>query len=282
VISDGKTHKVPFMNLNEITPLILTYNEQDNLTRTLAALNWAKQIVIVDSGSDDKTLEIASEFANVKLVTRSFDSHTNQWNFGLSKVSTEWVLTLDADYQCTPELVAELRDLNDGENAYAIGFNFLVFGRKLRGSIYPPRVCLFPVGNFQYRQDGHTQLLDLSGIDQPPTLDHRLNHDDRKPVARWLRSQCKYADLEVEKLFATDRKALGWKDRIRTWIVLAPPLTLVYCLFAKGMILDGWAGLYYTLQRVIAELILSLKLLDYRLRHEDVNRPAIAESQPER
>ena len=55
---------------------------------------------------------------------------------------------------------------------------------------------------------------------------------------------------------------LNWKDRIRTRIVIAPFLTLFYCLFAKGLLLEGWRGIFYTLQRTYAELVLSLAILD--------------------
>jgi hypothetical protein len=65
--------------LNEITPLILTYNEAANIGRTLERLAWAREIVVVDSFSDDETVEIASSFANVRVIQRVFDCHRSQW-----------------------------------------------------------------------------------------------------------------------------------------------------------------------------------------------------------
>jgi len=99
------------MELASVTPLILTYNESANLRRTLAALPWARRVVIIDSYSIDDTLTIAAEFANVEVIERKFDNHTSQWNFGLGAIATPWVLTLDADYVCPAELTAELLEL---------------------------------------------------------------------------------------------------------------------------------------------------------------------------
>ena len=94
--------------LDQITPLILTYNEAPNISRALGGLGWAKEIVVVDSFSDDETVQIASSFPNVRVIQRIFDCHRNQWEFGLKEtgISTPWVLALDADYIVTAELIA--------------------------------------------------------------------------------------------------------------------------------------------------------------------------------
>jgi hypothetical protein len=129
--------------------------------------------------------------------------------------------------------------------------------------LYPPRVVLFRADRFRYRPDGHTQVLDVA--EEVGTLASVLLHDDRKPLWRWLESQANYANLEVVKLLSAPPEELTWKDRLRKRIVFAPLLTLGYCLVGKGLILDGWPGIYYTLQRVYAELLLSMKLLEAKL-----------------
>jgi glycosyltransferase involved in cell wall biosynthesis len=254
------------MNLEEITPLILSFNEQANLRDTLNQLSWAHEIVVVDCFSDDDTVEIIQSFPNTRLVQRKFDSHTDQWDFGLTQVKTTWTLAMDADYRCTSELSVELQNLSPAKDAYRIGFHFAIFGKRLRTSMYPPRVSLFQTRKFQYVGDGHTQLLKIVDGKSVGALSSRFVHDDRKPINRWIQSQYKYADLELEKLTSTPFNELSWKDKIRCRIVFAPILTMFYCLIYKRLIFDGWAGIYYTLQRVIAEMILSLKLVDYKFR----------------
>lgn len=252
------------MNLDEIEPIILTYNEERNIARALASFAWARRIVVVDSVSTDATAECASRFANVELVRRPFDNHTSQWNFAVQQAKAPWVLALDADYICPSTLAEELRSLSPRFSAYQACFTYCINGRPLRGTLYPPRAVLFRADQLQYRQDGHTQLLDFNG--PVGTLQSVISHDDRKPLSRWLESQSKYADLEVEKLTSVPDSTLGWKDRLRKRILWAAPLTQLYCLFYKGLILDGWPGIYYSLQRTYAELLLSLKLLDARLK----------------
>lgn len=251
------------MKLEDITPLILTYNEEANIDRTLASLAWAERIILIDSGSTDSTAELVAQHDNAMLMHRAFDNHTAQWNFGLEQVTTRWVLTLDADYVCPASLADELRELVPTANAYESEFTYCILGKPLRGTLYPPRVVLFRAGRFRYGPDGHTQNLQIT--EPVGTLASIIQHDDRKPLAHWLAAQAKYADLEVAKLMSASRSELSWKDRLRKHILWAPLLTLFYCLFYKGLILDGWPGTYYTLQRVYAELLLSLKLLDARL-----------------
>ncbi len=253
------------MDLSQITPLILTFNEQDNLRRSLERLSWATQIVIVDSGSTDETISIASEFPNSTVHIRPFNNHTDQWNFGLAHVDTPWVLTLDADYICSPELASEFVALDATKDVYYSRFRYCVFGHELRGSLYPPRAVLFKSGSRKFVPDGHTQTLDILGA-STGDLDAFILHDDHKPLSRWCSSQVKYAILEAEKLESKDAASLGWKDRIRSMMIIAPVLTFFYCLFAKRLILDGWPGIFYTMQRVFAELTLSLVLLEKKLR----------------
>jgi glycosyltransferase involved in cell wall biosynthesis len=258
------------MNLEQITPLILTYNEEANIARTLDSVAWATRIVVIDSGSDDATAYLVEVRRNSELVRRAFDNHTNQWNFGIAQVQTPWVLALDADYVCPDGLAAELRELSPTHDAYQAEFKYCVNGKPLRGTLYPARAVLFRADRLRFRQDGHTQLLDVAG--PVGKLRSIILHDDRKSLRRWLASQSNYADLEAAKLLAVNDGLLSWKDRLRKRIVWAPLLTFFYCMISKRLVLDGWPGIYYSLQRTYAELLLSLKLLDARLRGREFLR----------
>jgi glycosyltransferase involved in cell wall biosynthesis len=250
-------------SLSQITPLILTYNEAPNIARTLEALHWATQVLVIDSFSVDHTLEIVRTFPNVRVLQRKFDSFAGQCNFGLEQIETEWVLSLDADYVLTPEFVAELcaRDLTTSpEKGYAAHFRYCVYGYPLRGTLYPPRTVLYCKSQARYLDDGHAHRVQIDGsIGQ---LHSFIDHDDRKSLSRWLSSQDKYMVLEVQKLLNTPPQLLSRTDRIRRCKIGAPLLALLYCLFWKRLILDGWPGWYYTLQRVLAETLLSLRLIE--------------------
>jgi|ERR1051326_530447 glycosyltransferase involved in cell wall biosynthesis len=247
--------------LDQITPLILTYNEAPNIARALAGLSWAKEIVLVDSFSDDETVAIAKSFANVRVLQRVFDNHRNQWEFGLKETGmrTPWVLALDADYVVSREVVAEIERLRpEGIHGYRARFIYCINGKRLRSGIYPPVTVLYRREAATYVQDGHTQRVALQGTIEE--LRAPLIHDDRKSFRRWLQSQGQYTELEAQKLSEADPAELGLTDRMRRWCVVVPPAMLVYCLIVRGGILDGWQGFYYAFQRTVAELMLAVNL----------------------
>lgn len=243
----------------DVTPLLLTYDEAPNVERTMSRLTWAKRVVVMDSGSTDGTLELLGRYPNADVVLRPFDTHRDQWNAGLGRVETEWVLTLDADYVLSRAIVSEIAALSDGSGVagYRARFVYCIDGRPLRGALYPPRIVLFRPGSGCYQQDGHTQTLDLNG--RIVDLKNVIYHDDRKPLARWLANQKGYAAQEADKLLGTPRAHLGHVDRARL-AGLGPLLTPVYCLLFKKLALDGSAGLAYTYERTYAELLLALEL----------------------
>ncbi len=256
------------MMLEHVTPVILTYNEEPNLRRCLGRLGWAAEVVIIDSGSTDATARIAAEFPNTRLLVRAFDDHTTQWNFGVDAVTTAWVLALDADYVLGAGFEKELTLLKSGADtdAFFAAFRYLIDGAPLRASLYPPRAVLFRKDRCRYENDGHTQLLHIPG--SSGQMKTHIDHDDRKPLSRWIASQDKYAKLEADKLMSLPPSALRLQDRIRRTMVLGPVVVFFYTLLARGALLDGWRGWYYTFQRVTAEIMLSLRLLERRMKHE--------------
>ena len=248
--------------LEEVTPLIIAFNESPNIDRTLQRLSWAGRIVVIDSYSNDKTLDILKSYQQVEVFQREFDTHTNQWNYGVQQVKSKWVLSLDADYLLTDELISEISGLPEENlfNAYLIRFKYCVFGKPLRGTLLPPRAALFKKDKAVYINDGHTQLLQVNG--QVSILKSYIYHDDRKPLSRWLWAQDRYMLIEAKKLLETPMTELSLGDRLRRQKVIAPFIILLYCLILKGGVLDGWAGWYYAFQRTLAEIILALRLIE--------------------
>jgi glycosyltransferase involved in cell wall biosynthesis len=248
--------------IDQITPLILTYNEAPNIARTLASVSWASDIIVVDSFSNDDTVKIASSFPRVRVFQRAFDCHSKQWEFGLKQtgIATSWVLALDADYVVSNELTSEIETLRPGATTvgYRASFVYCIKGRELRSGIYPPVTVLYRRDAASYIQDGHTQRVALQGSVE--NLSAPMLHDDRKSLKRWLASQSRYTELEAQKLRAANPAELNLADRLRRWRIVVPPAMLVYCLIVRGGIFDGWAGFYYAFQRATAELMLSHRL----------------------
>jgi glycosyltransferase involved in cell wall biosynthesis len=266
-----------------ITPVILTWNEAPNIGRTLEELRWARDIVVVDSLSDDETVGIAKEFPQVRVFQRKFDNHRAQWNFGLREtgISAEWVLALDADFVLSAELVDEIRSLKPSAqtHGYRANFTYCINGRPLRSGLLRAQVVLYRRSCAEYIQDGHTQRLVLDG--NVETLRSKILHDDRKPLSRWFQSQQSYMSLEAKKLLAADATTLSKADRIRRLRVFAPLAVIFYCLIIRGGVVDGWAGFYYAFQRLVAELLLSLYLIehDFNVATEPRRRKEISGSE---
>jgi glycosyltransferase involved in cell wall biosynthesis len=254
------------MPFTPITPLILTYNEAPNLARTLGPLHWAERIVVIDSFSTDETLDILRQHPQCEVFQRKFDTHAQQWNYGLEQIDTPWVLSLDADYVLSPALLQELERWQPDPvlAGYFIPFKYCVFGKPLRGSILPPRQALFARDRARYVDDGHTQMLEVDG--GSGHFQHPILHDDRKPLSRWLWAQDRYAQLELAKFSTLTSDHSRFNDWIRRQIVLAPFVVFFYCMILKGGILDGWRGWYYAFQRMLAELLLGLYLLEEKLK----------------
>ncbi|HEV7427642.1 MAG TPA: glycosyltransferase family 2 protein [Thermoanaerobaculia bacterium] len=246
--------------LDRITPLILTRDEEANIGRTLAQLTWAKEVIVVDSLSTDRTVEIAQQFANVRVVSRAFDSHDRQWTFGVEQVATPWVLTLDADYFVPGSFIRELAALDPPPDVsgYDAAFVYAVDGRPLCAALYPPRAVLLRRGAFEIWQDGHTQRVRVHG--RVERLHAKLIHDDRKDLRRFIGRQRKYMRQEAAKLRATPWRALPMQGRIRKLRVIAPFATLLYTMIVKRAAFDGRAGWRYAFERFLAEAILSIEL----------------------
>lgn len=245
-----------------ITPLILTFNEINNIDRTLQGLKWANKIVVIDSYSTDETLEVLYSYSQVQVFQRKFDSFAGQCNYGLEKIESEWVLSLDADYVLTDALINEIKSLasESDVDSYSVSFKYCVFGKPLRGTLLPPRKVLYRKEKATYKDDGHAHRVCIEG--KSAMLSSHIYHDDRKPLSRWLWAQDRYMVIEVKKLLDTPMSELSWGDRIRKQKLFAPLIILFYCLIFKGGILDGWHGWYYALERVLAEILLAIRLIE--------------------
>lgn len=257
--------------MNEIVPsnilsaVILTWNEQENIGRTLSCLSWLEKIIIVDSGSTDETISIISAYPNAEIFYRQFDTHAAQWNYGLSLCNSEWVLSLDADYILTPQFINEVYDFLKSANfsAFDAAFEFCVFGNPLLKNNTTPRPVLFKKSLCSYFDDGHTQRLHVNGM--TGKFKNKILHDDRKPLSRWLINQSAYSIKEADMLIDTSGAQLPFIFKLRKTKIFAPMLVFFYCLFVQGLIFGGWRGWHYTLQRTMVEMLIALRLTEKKL-----------------
>jgi glycosyltransferase involved in cell wall biosynthesis len=246
-----------------VTPVLLTFNERDNIARTLTSLEWARDVIIVDSGSSDDTVEIARQFRNVRVHVHPFESHGRQWTFAVMKtgVETPYVLCLDADMRVTESFVTELHGaLSDQKLSGAwLSFDYWLCGKELRGSLYPDQLRCFKPSDVEITQSGHTQVFRTTGA--TCRVSSRVIHEDHKPVERTLRNQEKYALLEAERILSTAHHS--WKDKARLAGVF-PILAGIAGYIRAGGPATGNASVAYGLERILFESILARQLVERR------------------
>lgn len=268
-------------NSTRITPLILTYNEAPNIGRNLEKMRWAKRIVIIDSFSTDETLNILAQFPQVEVYQKKFISFADQCNFGLQQIDTEWVLSMDADYILDNTIVESILNLplDAAQTAgYSARFKYAIFGKPVRGSMYPPRKVLYAKDRAHYINDGHGHTVLIDGTIK--MLAGFIHHDDRKSFSHWIASQDRYLKKEAEKLLQTPFNQLKWVDKLRYFIFPAPFIAFFYCFILRGGFLDGKYGWHYAMQRVIAEILLSIRLTEARLsQKKDEKAPHLTPQQ---
>jgi len=255
---------------NTVTPLILTYNEEPNIDRTLQSLRWAGTVVVLDSGSTDRTEEISRSYRNVQWRTHPFDSFGAQWRHGVHElgISTEYVLALDADMEAPEGLAEEITNRFSGKgfDGGILGFRYRMWGSPLGGSLYPPDLRIFKRTSVSITQIGHKHHFSVPG--SVYRFNCKLLHDDRKPLERWIGSQTGYAALEKQRMAEIDRPSL--REALRKAGVM-PWIAGIYAYIKSGGPLKGKASLEYAYQRTLYECILAMHLFQTEREQRQTN-----------
>lgn len=222
---------------------IVTLNEEANLGRTLESVKWADEIVVVDSGSTDRTCEIARQYG-AKLVVEPWRGYAAQKNFAIEHCTKTWVLSLDADEEISLGLAQEIRDaISDpnGMDGYRMPRLNLFLGRELRhGGFYPdPKLRLFRRGmGFVTGRDPHdrVELRDVSK-DRIGRFRNPMVHYTYPTLYLYLEHMNRYSTVwnEVEG-------AKPQRFSINA-IALRPLATFFYNYFVRLGFLDGREGL---------------------------------------
>lgn len=129
--------------MNKLTVIILTYNEQRHIKECIESASLADEIIIIDSGSTDNTLNIAQDAGAKVVIHPMTEGFAAQRNFALEQATTEWVMFLDADERITTELAAEIKNaINNDAAAYEIPRRNIAFGHWLKYGGWYPDYCL--------------------------------------------------------------------------------------------------------------------------------------------
>ena len=252
--------------------LLLTFNEERNLPSSLASLSWCDDIVVVDSGSQDRTVEIAQSHG-ARVLTRPFDNFASQRNFGLDKgdFRHEWVLHLDADEITPPEFIDALKAFNPtGDlDAWQVPSKMILFGKWIKhAGMYPTyQVRLGHRDRLRFVQVGHGQREDLPaakvGVFEFPYLHYSFSHG----LFGWLNKHVRYARDEAALILSlrqgseekaagndtTARRRAAKARAARLPVALRPIMRFIYVYFLKQGFRDGSAGFAYAFMLAVYE-----------------------------
>jgi glycosyltransferase involved in cell wall biosynthesis len=228
------------MECLSLSVVIITFNEEANLARTLASVAWADEVVVVDSGSTDRTREVAESF-HAKFHVEPWKGFAAQKNSALAKATGDWILSLDADEEVEPALAEEIRTVL-AANPSVIGFwiprkNFFL-GRWIKhGGFYPdPKLRLFRRGAGKFEERVVHEDMRLDGA--TASLKNNLLHHAYPTIEDYLEHMNRYSSLGAEMAVAKRPRSFSFID-----IVVRPPLTFFYNYFLRLGFLDGCEGL---------------------------------------
>lgn len=271
---------------SEITCIILTKNEEKNLFNCLNSIkDLAERIVIVDSGSTDKTLDIAKDF-NCDIFKHEFKSYAHQQNWALdnTNITTKWVYRIDADEIVSEKLKKEIlevtqKHMDDNINGFIMPFKIFFLGKLLKHAGNYPFLNLviwkFGKARFSERYMGeHAILSDGKSL----KLRNYCEHHDCKTIDSWILKHNWYATREVIDLYERNGKnELGTNlynnakktQKIRDGFYYKMPyffrawLYYIYRYIFKLGFLDGKAGKAYCwLQAYWYRFLVDVKLIE--------------------
>ena len=230
---------------------IVTFNEEENLARTLSSVAWVDQIVVVDSGSSDRTQEIARSF-NATVIERPWPGFAAQKNFALSQCTGDWLLSLDADEELSAELQQEIRQTLSSQptvDAFYLKRRNLFLGRWIRhGGFYPdPKLRLFRRGlpsppQFESRPVHET----ISFTGPTATLNADILHHAYPTLSSYIEHMDRYSSLGAELLVERGRTSANVFTFFAR-IVIFPLLAFKWNYFFRLGFLDGREGLLLNL-----------------------------------
>src|SRR5713226_4025864 len=228
------------MSREKLTAIIPTYNEESNVLDCLASVAFADEILVVDSFSTDRTVELARSVLNARVLQHAYEGNGPQCNWAMDQASHPWILVVDADERVTPELASEVGALlssGPAENLYRLRRHNLFLGRVMRGSGWgrDRLVRLLRRGAARYPE--RRVHADIEPVGPAPTLSAPLLHHTFRSFDHYLGKLDRYARWGAEDLARQGRRSGPAQ------IALRPAWRFLRSWILEGGIRDGVRGL---------------------------------------
>lgn len=246
--------------MSKISVVINTYNEEVNLPKALASVkSLADEIIVVDTKSEDKTVEIA-EKAGAKVYEYKKVGYVEPVrNYAISRASGDWILILDADEEIRPRLRKRLKNIAAKPKAdyYRLPRKNMIFGKWMKHTLWWPdyQIRFFKKGKVSWSEVIHSVPMTTGkGIDLSPREDFSIFHQNYVDLEQYLERMNRYTTIQASGLINSDYKFI-WKDLVKK------PLTEFTRRYLEGQgYKDGLHGLALSLLQAFSEVVLYLKV----------------------
>lgn len=260
----------------DLTIAIPVKNEELNLAGCIDAIgqNLAKNIVVIDSGSTDKTVEIAKQ-KNVDIIDFKWDGRfpkKRNWFLQNHTPTTKWVLFIDADEYITPDFKKELKaalsanEQNEEINGYWLNYTIYFLGKKLKGGYPLTKLALFKVGAGEYEriEENQWSKMDMEIHEHPvlagktATIKSKIDHRDFRGISSYMDKHNEYAAWEAARFseYKTNidlQKQYTWKQRLKYKLinsVMVGPVFFVGSYVFMGGFRDGARGFAFAILKM--------------------------------
>ncbi|MGO4818020.1 glycosyltransferase family 2 protein [Flavobacterium sp. W22_SRS_FP1] len=224
-----------------LSALIITYNEEHNIKQVLEDLDFADEILVIDSFSTDKTIEIAQSFSNVKVTQHTFENYAIQRNFAIGLAKGRWILFLDADERLTPALKNEIIQTiqnKASDTAYYFNRSFMFCNKQLYYSGWQTDkiIRLFRKENASYslQKTVHEKLQTTGNIGK---LKNKLVHYSYTDYSSYKEKMISYGKLKANEEFTKGTKPNFFHFYLR------PSYQFINQYILRLGILDGKKGI---------------------------------------
>ena len=245
----------PSENRRKLSVIIPSYNEEKNIENCLKSVAWADEILVVDSFSSDRTLEIAGKYTH-RILQHEYRNSAAQKNWAIPQATHEWILLVDCDETVSKALGDEIRSLlqlNPTKDGYWIFRNNYLMGKRVKYSGWGHDSVLRLFRKDVARYDEKRVHAEIN-ISNAGTLEGRLDHNSVSSMSVWVNKINRYSSWKA------DDKHEKQVPAPFLHLLFRPPLRFIKDFILRRGFLDGWRGFLIASMSAFAELVLAAKV----------------------
>jgi glycosyltransferase involved in cell wall biosynthesis len=241
--------------MSKITAIIPTLNEEIHIEDAIKSVGFADEIIVIDSFSTDKTIELAEKH-QVKIIKRKFDDFSSQKNFAIEQAKNDWIYILDADERVTPKVELEILEAVKNPKDF-VGFyvrrSFYFAGKKIKYSGWQRDkvVRLFLKKQCKYQGVVHETI---KATGELGFFKNKIDHFGYRDYNHFISKIHQYGELKSKELYAKGRTVNAYH------LIIKPPFRIFTHFILRKGFLDGYAGLVLSTTQGYAVLTRYIKL----------------------